>query len=82
MLVISVLFLAWRGNSHMKMTGLLVSLTRRHCTFGLTLAVQDKKPIFLTLNVSLNPLQTDLTLLANNSQQCSTLLEVVPSVCA
>ena len=33
MLVISVLFLAWQGNSHMKMTGLLVSLRRRHCSF-------------------------------------------------
>ena len=33
MLVISVLFLAGRGNSHMKMMGLLVSLRRRHCSF-------------------------------------------------
>ena len=32
-----------------------------------------RKPIFLTLNVSLNPLQTDVTVLVNNSQHCSTL---------
>ena len=81
MLVISVLFLAGRGNSHMKMTRLLVSDVDI-ADFGLTLAVQDKKPIFLTINVSLNPLQTDVTLLANNSRRCSTLLEVVASVCA
>ena len=37
--------------------------------------MQDKKPIFLTINVSLNPLQTDVTLLANNSRRCSTWLE-------
>ena len=62
----------------MKMTGLLVSLRRRHC---ITLAVQDKKPIFLTiLNVSLNPLQTDVTLLANNSQHCP-LSNIVGSCC-
>ena len=62
----------------MKMTGLLVSLRRRHC---ITLAVQDKKPIFLTiLNVSLNPLQKDVTLLANNSQHCP-LSNIVGSCC-
>ena len=82
MLIISVLFLAGRGNSHMKMTRLLSLLDVDIADFGLTLAVQDKKPIFLTINVSLNPLQTDVTLLANNSRRCSTLLEVVASVCA
>ena len=48
--------------------------------FGLTLTVQDKKPIFLAINVSLNPLQTDATLLANNSQHCP-LSNIVGSCC-
>ena len=43
--------------------------------------MQDKKPLFLTiLNVSLNPLQTDVTLLANNSQHCP-LFNIVGSCC-
>ena len=62
----------------MKMTGLLVSLRRRHCSFGLTLTVQDKKPIFLTINVSLKPPEKGCNFVG---QQLATLSNIVGSCC-
>ena len=79
MLVISVLFLAWRGNSHMKMTGLLVSLRRRHCSFWSHFdCARQKANIF---NLKCNFVGQQLPTLFNIVGSCCVRLRVALGLC-
>ena len=79
MLAISVLFLAWRGNSHMKMTGLLVSLRRRHCSFWSHFdCARQKANIF---NLKCNFVGQQLPTLFNIVGSCCVRLRVALGLC-